>query len=77
VAELGELELTIAQLSDDQLLDAFISLALACGRSKNALSSKRRTSFCFLLRVLGAELSKRGVGHPSKHTRDDKDLLAV
>jgi len=65
----------ITNWTSDHLLDAYISLSLACGRSKRSLKKKERKYFCFLMEVLAAELEARGVdAHRRNH--GDTDLIA-
>jgi hypothetical protein len=54
----------LSLLSDQQLFDTQLSVALACGRAKGSLRDKHRTRFCFLLSVLTVEAQKRGRPSP-------------
>lgn len=54
----------LAMLSDQQLFDTQLSLALACGRSRSALRDKHKAKLCFLFQVLVVEANKRGKQSP-------------
>jgi hypothetical protein len=47
-------------MSNDDLLGAQVSLALACGRSHSSFRKKHRQTFCFLQSVLAVESKNRG-----------------
>jgi len=54
----------LATLSDDQLWNAQLILALGCGRAKNTLKGKQREVLCFLANVLKVEADLRGLPSP-------------
>lgn len=47
-------------MSDDDLLRAQVSLALACGRSHSAFRKRHRDNYCFLQQILATEAKQRG-----------------
>jgi hypothetical protein len=50
----------LSTLTDQQLDDLQVALALACGRTKSALRDKHRVHFCAAFRVLHLEQDNRG-----------------
>jgi hypothetical protein len=51
-------------VSDEQLLQLQLALALACGRSHQSLTRKRQNWFCLLGRILKIETDFRGLPTP-------------
>jgi len=50
--------------SDEELYDAHLALALACGRAKSVLRQKHRGRLCALMEITAAESDKRRVPVP-------------
>lgn len=48
-------------LSDDHLINTQFALSLACGRSRSALRTRKRTYICFLDEILTAEIIARQI----------------
>jgi hypothetical protein len=51
-------------LSDGQLYDTQLILALACGRAHTILKVKNRDKLCFLFTLLAIEATNRGKPSP-------------
>jgi hypothetical protein len=54
----------LSLLSDQQLFDTQLTIALGCGRAKAAVKGKHRANLCFLFVALAAEADKRGKPTP-------------
>jgi hypothetical protein len=54
----------LGALTDHELLNAYLALQLACGRSHQTLSRRRQQWFCFLGRTLKVEIDLRGLPTP-------------
>lgn len=63
--------------SDEQLTNGMLILAIACGRSRSALTRQRKKYFCALFRVLEATATSRGQPSPSApfHAPAEKHLI--
>jgi hypothetical protein len=60
----------IAALTDTELFDVQLAVALACGRSRSALAPQhRRQHYCFLFETLKLESDYRGVPAPTSPYR--------
>jgi hypothetical protein len=55
----------LAGLSDRDLFDTQLTLAIACGRSKSALRQKHRVNICTLFQLLKIEADHRGRPSPA------------
>ena len=60
--------LTVAELTDSEILQLRLALQLACGRGKMPLTRKRRLWFCFLFNVFNVEANLRGLPQPPAKT---------
>lgn len=60
---------TLSGLTDEQLWNAQLLLALACTRGHSAITRKREEYFCYLGRVLKVEADLRGVPQPDASAR--------
>lgn len=54
-----------ASASDTQLFNTQIFLQLGCQRTKLSSRTKQRAYFCYLARVVLAELNARGISPPT------------
>lgn len=52
-------------LSDADLWNTQVVLALGCGRSKTSLKGKQKKRFCILFNILTAEANQRGKPSPT------------
>lgn len=57
--------LTVATLTDEELLNLMLALRLGCGRSKTAFKRRRELWYCFGFRVLKTEADLRGLPSPT------------
>jgi hypothetical protein len=55
----------LADLTDEELWNAQLMLAVACGRSHSSLRKPRRQYFCLLFGNLVDEANQRGVPSPT------------
>jgi hypothetical protein len=55
----------LSVLSDVELFDTQVMLALACGKARTVLKKKNREKLCFLFTVLVLEANNRGKPSPT------------
>jgi hypothetical protein len=60
---------TLSALTDEQLWNGQILLALACNRGHSSITRKREQYFCYMGRVLKVEADLRGLASPPTTAR--------
>jgi hypothetical protein len=68
---------TFEGVTSEQLLDSLLTLQYVCGRSKLALTKRRRHGACFLMTLIQTELDLRGFPHPDRTANPADDGLVA